>query len=375
MDLLPKFESMDALVEKLQQQQQDQEEESTWSSTSRRGYLRSPVFRKKVTWLSCYFCFNLLLTLHNKFTMVAFPYPYILTGIHAFCNCVGTITLLVNGSFKLTRLNWKDSVAICAFSILYSFNIAASNLSLEYVTVPVHQVIRSLTPLMVVIITLVALKGRFSRGVYYSLCLVSCGVGLATFGDYDFNSYGLMLTLLGAFLAAVKTVVTTSILKTSSKLSPLDLLFYLSPLACLHMCIAAGISGETTRFLANMQSQSSLSYGLYVNLALNGAIAFGLNVVSFNANKNTGAVAISVAANVKQITTIVLAVFCFNLHIKPLNGAGIVLTLVGGAWYAYIEFQKKKSTPHHISPPTTPVATSSQFFHDMESAREKVSQA
>jgi hypothetical protein len=39
---------------------------------------------------------------------------------------------------------------------------------------------------------------------------------------------------------------------------------------------------------------------------MNGAIAFGLNVVSFTANKKTGALTMSVAANVKQVLTIVL---------------------------------------------------------------------
>lgn len=38
-----------------------------------------------------------------------------------------------------------------------------------------------------------------------------------------------------------------------------------------------------------------------------------------------------------------LAVSIFNLVITPLNLFGIVLTLLGGAWYAVIEYREKYS--------------------------------
>ena len=86
-------------------------------------------------------------------------------------------------------------------------------------------------------------------------------------------------------------------------------------------------------------------------LLVNGMIAFGLNIVSFSANKKTGvslellgsascanadsdhthqALTMTVAANCKQVLTIAIAVFLFNLHINFTNGIGILLTLIGG---------------------------------------------
>ena len=38
----------------------------------------------------------------------------------------------------------------------------------------------------------------------------------------------------------------------------------------------------------------------------------------------------TVAANCKQVLTIALAVFLFNLNINFTNGIGIALTLIGG---------------------------------------------
>jgi hypothetical protein len=55
--------------------------------------------------------------------------------------------------------------------------------------------------------------------------------------------------------------------------------------------------------------------------------------VSFTANKKTSALTMTVAGNVKQVLSIVLAVIIFNLTITYMNLLGILLTLAGGAWY------------------------------------------
>lgn len=98
-------------------------------------------------------------------------------------------------------------------------------------------------------------------------------------------------------------------------------------------------------------------------LLFNGCIAFGLNVVSFTANKKSGPLTMTVAgasltaslcpahltkgfsaiANVKQVLTIFLAVLVFDVNITPINGLGIMLTLAGGMWYAGIEYKEKRT--------------------------------
>lgn len=50
-------------------------------------------------------------------------------------------------------------------------------------------------------------------------------------------------------------------------------------------------------------------------------------------------------ANVKQVLTILFAVFLFDLTITPLNAFGITVTLLGGAWYAWGEYMDKQAGP------------------------------
>ncbi|CAJ0913572.1 1837_t:CDS:2, partial [Entrophospora sp. SA101] len=150
--------------------------------------------------------------------------------------------------------------------------------------------------------------------------MVVLGVVFATVGDYYF-------TKMGTILAALKTVVTNRVQVGRLKLHPLDLLLRMSPLAFVQTVIYAYVTGELHRVRAF--SKTEMTTSLVIALATNGIIAFFLNVVSFTANKKTSALTMTVAGNVKQVLSIILAVIIFNLTITPTNGLGIFLTLLG----------------------------------------------
>jgi drug/metabolite transporter (DMT)-like permease len=211
---------------------------------------------------------------------------------------------------------------LLAFSVLYTVNIAVSNQSLQMVTIPFHQVVRSTTPLFTIVLSCIILRTRFSLRKLISLIPVVAGVALATYGDYYFTVAGLLLTLLGTVLAALKTICTNLLqvpptpppkmslgtpattplssnaagwnaFRLQNKLHPLDLLLRMSPLAFIQCVLYAQASGELDRVRAF--SAVNMTRGNLLGLLVNGMIAFGLNVVSFTANKKTGALTMTVA--------------------------------------------------------------------------------
>jgi hypothetical protein len=249
-----------------------------------------------------------------------------------------------------------------------------------------------------------------------SLIPVVAGVGLAcvlslhlgdpllnafhsTYGDYYYTCWGFVLTLLGAFLAAFKSVVTQILLSplpspspspstdielslSTSKqqqqqqqqqqqryipvLHPLDLLHWTSSHALIQCVLYAYLTGELDR--AHTYFELELTPHKVLSLVANGAIAFGVNVISFHTNRKLGAVGMSVAgaspssslpnpskifsvANVKQVLTIVLAIQLFNLTVPNMNAVGLALTLVGGAVYAFVEHrerEERKAVEHAV---------------------------
>lgn len=127
--------------------------------------------------------------------------------------------------------------------------------------------------------------------------------------------WGLTLTLFGTFLAALKTVMTNVLQSPKTEvisgeaangggasnhsaiprfhLHPLDLLMRMSPLAfvqCVFFAYVTGELDEVRRY--SIRSMSSFkAWALFIN----GLLAFGLNIVSFTANKKVGALSMTVA--------------------------------------------------------------------------------
>ncbi|KAG1870700.1 triose-phosphate transporter family-domain-containing protein [Suillus subalutaceus] len=317
----------------------------------------SPSTRRSLRfWLILYFCFNLGLTLYNKGVLIRFPFPYTLTALHAFCGTIGGFILLKNGTFVPARLTDADNLALGTFSVLYTINIAISNVSLHMVTVSFHQVIRAATPIFIILLSTFLFGTRCSNHKMVSLIPVMVGVGFATYGDYSYTTSGLILTVLGTVLVAIKTVYTSILQSTPSsissqprinfvvpprlKLHPLDLLTRMAPLAFVQCVFLAYLTGELSRVHTwSLEEMTPVKAAL---LGVNGLIAFGLNIVSFTANRVAGPLSMTVAANVKQVLSVFCAVILFKITITPTNALGILLTIIGGMWYAAVEYQEKR---------------------------------
>ncbi|KAG8747584.1 UAA transporter [Ceratobasidium sp. 428] len=84
-------------------------------------------------------------------------------------------------------------------------------------------------------------------------------------------------------------------------------------------------------------------------LALNGSLAFLLNYVSFMSSRRAGALSMIVAANVKQVLTVLLALLVFDPRTPSFaHVLGIGLTLAGGVWYGFVEVKEKKEREEKV---------------------------
>ena len=106
----------------------------------------------KVKWiyLTSYFALNLGLTLYNKSLLgdvggvrglrntksyadlvPQFSFPLLLTALHSSFVSVGCFALQRLGYFNVTRLSRRENITLICFSVLYTANIATSNVSLS----------------------------------------------------------------------------------------------------------------------------------------------------------------------------------------------------------------------------------------------------
>lgn len=292
-------------------------------------------------WLLLYFLLNLALTLQNKVVLMRFPYPFTMTAVHIFISGGGSLLLQLRSIEPSSTKSRKVLIVLALYSVLYTINIAMSNVSLGLVSVPLHQVIRSLTPFFIVVMSLLLVTIPVTT--ILSLVPVVLGVGMATFGNYSCTFLGLAFTLFGTFLASLKSVVTNIILGgnlsrnlsfASIQITPSELLFWMSPLAFLQCISYAYGAGELAQIAQNDNWHVPL-------LLSNGLIAFALNYTSLTANKSFGALTMTVAANIKQVLVILVSIGYFELQVSALNAAGIAMTVLGGGLYALAEHRRR----------------------------------
>ncbi|EPE07384.1 triose-phosphate transporter [Ophiostoma piceae UAMH 11346] len=294
----------------------------------------------KWAYLAAYFACNVALTLYNKSILGRFAYPWLLTAIHAGAASIGCWVLELRGAVTRTELARRDESVLLAFSVLFTINIAISNVSLAMVSIPFHQIMRSTCPVFTVLIYRIRYKRTYATKTYLSLIPVVCGVGLATYGDYYFTPAGFVLTSLGVVLASAKTVATNRIMTGPLALSPVESLLRMSPLACGQALVCALLSGELGRITSGYTA-FAVDYRMAMALVGNGALAFALNIASFSTNRQTGALTMTVCGNVKQSLTVLLGIALFGVKVGIANGIGMLVALVGAAYYSAVELGRK----------------------------------
>ena len=208
---------------------------------------------------------------------------------------------------------------------------------------------RSTTPLFAILIYKLFYSRTYHFSTYVSLLPLISGVILATYGDYYFTQLGFAITLVGTILASVKTILTNRLMTGTIKLPALELLQRMSPLAALQSFAYAWATGELSDFCTFLKAErvergDRFLWAMMAALLANGVIAFLLNVSSFQANKLAGALTMTVCGNVKQCLTIMLGIVLFDVKVGLLNGMGIVLAVLGAAWYSSVELKTKAKT-------------------------------
>ena len=314
-------------------------------------------------WIFLYFAANLLLTLHNKWVLsrLQFNFPWTLTALHIGISGVGAYFLL-NYYYHVTptKLSRDAMVKLLLFSVLYSVNIAISNVSLSHVSLAFHQLVRSATPAITVVMELALFRKIHSARIYLSLLPVVIGICLATvdeFSDVSFTLAGFLLTLLGVILSCLKGIVTNVLMVGPLKMHPLEVIWRMSlpsVLQCLSYAAFFGELGLLPGFFHHHHPDKSSSGNRFDSAAagkllFNGFLAMWLNWVSFTANKKTSALTMTVAGNIKQALSILLAIYFFGSRLSRVNLIGIIVALSGGACYRYADRMRRKMNSLYLS--------------------------
>ncbi|CAM8970468.1 unnamed protein product [Rhodiola kirilowii] len=280
---------------------------------------------------------------YNKYIldpkMYNWPFPISLTMIHMlFCSTL---------AFILVRFKFVEPVSmsldlylksVVPIGLLYSFSLWFSNSAYIFLSVSFIQMLKALMPVAVYSIGILFKKESFKSNTMANMLAISFGVGVAAYGEAQFNSWGVMLQL-GAVAFEATRLVMIQILLTSKgiTLNPITSLYYVAP-CCLVFLFVPWVIVE----FPILRDTSSFHFDIAV-FGTNSLCAFALNLAVFLLVGKTSALTMNVAGVVKDWLLIAFSWSVIKDTVTPINLFGYFLAFLGVGWYNHMKLQSLKA--------------------------------
>jgi hypothetical protein len=289
--------------------------------------------------------------LYNKYILstFGFPFPIALTMIHM--GCCSALAFIGVRHLKLVEPVGMSSAVyvqrIVPIAFLFSVVLWFGNSAYMYLSVSFIQMVKALMPCVVFITACVMKVENFSWTTMSNMGFIALGVGIASYGEINFNLLG-FLYLSGSVLAEAFRVISIQILLSSAdiKLNSITTLYYVSP-ACFVFLIFPFALLEAPQMMSGVYSPNDssdeikpINYDLAV-LGSNAVLAFGLNFSVYLLIGKTSALTMNVAGPVKDWILIYLSSVLFVAPIARLQILGYMLAFAAVCFYNYSKYKER----------------------------------
>lgn len=248
-----------------------------------------------------------------------------------------------------------------------AFEIAASNLSLLTLSVSFHTMVKSSTPLFVLLCSITLGLERPNRTLFAAMGLVTVGVMLCSYGEVKFELVGFLYVLTAAMAGGLRWSLSQMLLQnvgnTASNEShgmpgggvtdvgealhcnlvrAVELLYHQLPVSVAAL-VPVWFGLERLRLLAWIAIQGESVALLAVKLCLVVAgcaiLAFVLIVTELSLLALTSSVTLAISGIAKELLLIAAAVVIFGDTLSSLNVVGFFIAIVGVGLYKYHKLQ------------------------------------
>jgi drug/metabolite transporter (DMT)-like permease len=310
---------------------------------------------------------NLFLNFFNKWAMspsgAGFSLPVFYSTWHMLMSIVGSLVLMLlrkpdSGmvSFKqLGMYKWEVfTLAICT-----TINISCNNASLMLIGLFVNQIIKALSPMIVMAMSYFVLQRRYGWKIIVSVICIAIGAMMAVpFKDPSVTVLGVVLVSVATFASSLKPVVGELLMTASDKpkLAPAALVFYDSCFSfVLMLTYWLSVPAEREGSILYMRTKPAMGWGI---ILIGSCAAFAYNMSIYNFTKLASAVAVMVTTNLLKVLLITAAAVVEGIR-DPLNWTGITIFFAAVVAYAYLTYQGKQAAKKAASSsPVKPTETS-----------------
>ncbi|KAG0296753.1 Triose-phosphate Transporter [Linnemannia gamsii] len=313
------------------------------------------------SYILAWYFFSTALSIYNKNLMGKdnwnFNLPLFVSSIHAGLHFVITACLMhfwpdvfdatrSGKGGRITIHSYVTQVVPCA--VAAALEICMANASLMYITLSFYTMIKSSTPIWVLIFAFIFRLEKPRLSLILIIGVIVVGVVLTVAGETQFDMTGFVLVLLAAVMSGLRWSLTQMLLQKDQlgMDNPVATLYYISPIMFILMSVLSlVIEDPFVQFSSSAFFQDFRTGALTMAMAGGGGfLAFAMTVAEFKLIKNTGTVTLSVAGISKEIVVISLSMLIFGDRLTFVNLLGLLVSIGGIMAYNYVKIRKMQQS-------------------------------
>ena len=253
---------------------------------------------------------NLFLNFFNKWAMApsgaGFGLPVFYSTWHMLMSILGSLVLMLwkkpeSGIVSLAQFKeykWETlTLAVCT-----TVNISCNNASLMLIGLFVNQIIKALSPMIVMAMSYFVLRRRYGATLIISVVFIAIGAMMAVpFKDPSVTVLGIVLVGTATLASSLKPVVGELLMTSSDKpkLDPAALVFYDSCFSFVFMLVFwLSVPAEREGSITYMREKPAMGWGI---ILVGSFAAFAYNMSIYNFTKMASAVAVMVTTNLLKV--------------------------------------------------------------------------
>jgi hypothetical protein len=290
-----------------------------------------------------YYACSISLIVYNKwlFTSYDFHYPLFVTSFHFLCSflALGCFSKLKFGCLpQIPKRTFLLSILPLGFVI--GADISLSNLSYLFLDIPILEIVKSASPLWILLVAFITGAEQRNLRLVATILLIAIGLSLSVYADATVHPLGVVLCSIASILAAIRAVIiqiltqpsrlSTRFCSSPSPLSPLQILFFSSPVVLFVMAPASYLL-EARRLVASPFALNPLTPSLLI--AAGSILAVNLNLSELILIKATSAITTAVIAVAKILLVTACSALLFHTHLSLINALGMIVCLAGIVLY------------------------------------------
>ncbi|KAI3982395.1 hypothetical protein MKX01_041233 [Papaver californicum] len=332
--------------------------ESHKTSLDTQNSLDMAIVLKTLFFILVWYTFSTCLTIYNK-TLLGeklgkFPAPMLMNTIHFGMQAVlsNFITWFWSNRFQPTvTMSWKDYfMRVVPTALGTALDINLSNASLVSISVTFATMCKSASPIFLLLFAFAFKLESPSVKLLGIISVISVGILLTVAKETEFQFWGFVFVMLAAVMSGFRWSMTQILLQkeTYGLKNPLTLMSYVTPVMAVATAILSLSMDPWDEFRRNIYFNSSWHvFRSALLMFLGGTLAFFMVLTEYILVSATSAVTVTIAGVVKEVVTILVAVFYFHDKFTWLKGVGLFIIIFGVSlfnWYKYQKHQERQTS-------------------------------